>query len=221
MFQGFALGTFCYVIWLLLSGFFTNILLLTLGLLSSLLVVLITWRMEIADPEEGPLRIDISPEIIWYWLWLVGQIVLSSWNVTRLILQRDMAISPTMISFHATQQTDLGRVIYANSITLTPGTVTTSLLGDKLDIHALTQEIAQEVLAGEMDRRVTHLENTNVDNNADDEDGISEGASSNDPTDYKAHRDNTHVNTHTENANTANTYNTQTENITHKNTDNH
>ena len=48
--------------------------------------------------------------------------------------------------------------VYANSITLTPGTVTTALSGDSLEVHALTREATNALLEGEMNRRVTRLE---------------------------------------------------------------
>jgi multicomponent Na+:H+ antiporter subunit E len=63
-----------------------------------------------------------------------------------------------LITLKPSQRSDLGRVIYANSITLTPGTVTTSLSGDSLEVHALTREGADDLLAGDMDRRVAGLE---------------------------------------------------------------
>ena len=61
----------------------------------------------------------------------------------------------------ASQQADLGRVIYANSITLTPGTVSVDMQDDVIGVHALTPEAAEEDASGEMNRRVAHLERTN------------------------------------------------------------
>jgi multicomponent Na+:H+ antiporter subunit E len=148
----------CFILWLLLSGFLDNSLLLGFGVFSCALVAFIAWRMDRVDPEEYPLHLHISPQFLMYWPWLLWQIVLSNIDVAKRIIDPKLPISPTMISVRPTQRTDLGRVIYANSITLTPGTVTTYLAGDTIDVHALTQEAAEEVLAGEMDRRVTKLE---------------------------------------------------------------
>ena len=61
-------------------------------------------------------------------------------------------------SVKSTQKTDLGRVIFANSITLTPGTVSVDMLDDQIVVHALTDEAAAEDASGEMNRRVTDLE---------------------------------------------------------------
>ena len=82
----------------------------------------------------------------------------SNLAVARLILTPTLSISPTVIRVTATQQTDLGRVVYANSITLTPGTVSMSLDDDQITVHALTREMAENLQTGEMDHRVTRLE---------------------------------------------------------------
>jgi len=152
------LWLFCFAIWLLLSGFYDNPLLLTFGVLTCSLCVFIAWRAEVLDPEENPLRLGLKLQIFFYWPWLLVQIIKSNIDVTRIILDPKLPISPTMISVRPTQRTDLGRVIYANSITLTPGTVTTYMRGETFDVHALTQQAADDVLEGEMGRRVTKLE---------------------------------------------------------------
>ncbi len=69
-----------------------------------------------------------------------------------------MPISPRMIRVKASQQSELGRVTYANSITLVPGTVTVSVDEDVFTVHALTAETAADLESGELDRRVTAVE---------------------------------------------------------------
>ena len=78
-------------------------------------------------------------------------------HVARLILDPKLPISPSMIEVKATQDSDLGRVIHANSITLTPGTVSVELEGDVILVHAISQEAAEGTLEGGIDRRVTAL----------------------------------------------------------------
>jgi multicomponent Na+:H+ antiporter subunit E len=73
-------------------------------------------------------------------------------------LSPSLPISPTIIHVRASQKSDLGKVIYGNSITLTPGTVAIDIDGDKIEVHALTREAAQALRDGDMDRRVTRLE---------------------------------------------------------------
>jgi multicomponent Na+:H+ antiporter subunit E len=149
---------FCCGLWLLLSGYFDVPLLLIFGALSCALVVFIAWRTEAIDPEELPLRLRLNVHIITYWPWLLWQIVLANWDVAKRVVDPRLPISPTLITLKPTQRSDLGRFIYANSITLTPGTVTTELSGDTLEVHALTREAADSLVEGDMDRRVTRLE---------------------------------------------------------------
>ena len=69
-----------------------------------------------------------------------------------------MSVNPSVIEVKATQETELGQVIYANSITLTPGTVTIDIDKDIIIVHALTLKAAEDLESGDMDRRVTALE---------------------------------------------------------------
>ena len=86
------------------------------------------------------------------------EIVKANIAVALRIVSPRLPIRPRVIRVRAGQRTDIGRVIYANSITLTPGTVTVDTEGDHITVHALTPEAAEGVLSGEMDRRVTRVE---------------------------------------------------------------
>ncbi len=83
------------------------------------------------------------------------QIVIANIDVARRVLSPSLPISPTLIRVKASQSTDLGQAIYANSITLTPGTISIDVEDGEILVHALTREGAQSLLDGEMDRRVT------------------------------------------------------------------
>ena len=143
-------------LWLLWSGIYDNTLLLGLGACSIAFVVWMTRRMHrVAEAKAG---YTLGPRLITYLPWLGWEIVKANLQVARIILDPKLPISPRLIRVPAPQQTDLGRVIYANSITLTPGTVSLDLRGEGLLIHALTHEAAEGVLSGEMERRVTRME---------------------------------------------------------------
>ena len=155
MFRAFSLGLVLYILWLLLSGH-TAPLLLSLGAVSALAVVFIARRMDVVDPEGHP--IHLSWKAIPYWPWLLAEIVKANIDVARAIVRPRMPIHPTVLHVKASQKSDLGRVIYANSITLTPGTVTLAVEGEMIEVHALTPAAAESLLTGEMDRRVTIVE---------------------------------------------------------------
>ena len=150
-----SLGGVLFGLWLLLSGHYT-VLLVTLGLVSTLIVVLIAWRMDVADEEALPMHFSLG--MLSYIPWLVKEIFTSNVAVARIILDPRLPISPTMDRFHGTQKTDLGRFFYGNSITLTPGTVTTRIEGEEFEVHALTRAMFDGTQEGEMDRRVSRLE---------------------------------------------------------------
>lgn len=122
------------------------------------LVVLLALRMDVVDHEGHPLHLDPKALVI-YWCWLLREIIVSNIYVCRLIVNPSMPISPTVIALRSSQSSDLSRVIFANSITLTPGTVTIDVDGDITEVHAITEEVARSLMQGSMDARVTALEN--------------------------------------------------------------
>jgi len=133
-------------------------LLLSLGGLSVLTVLWISRRMYILDHEGAPGEFLLRMTA--YFPWLVWEIVKANLDVAGRILNPRLPISPRVIRVRAGQAGDVGRVIYANSITLTPGTVSIETDGDIITVHALSAEAAEGVLTGDMDRKVSWLEGT-------------------------------------------------------------
>jgi len=144
-----------FCLWLLLSGFFKT-LLISLGLASVIAVVWIAHRMDVIDHEGHPIHLTLRALL--YWPWLIVEIIKANIDVARAIVRRRMPVNPSVIEVKATQETELGQVIYANSITLTPGTVTIDIDKDIMIVHALTRNAAEALESGDMDRRVTALE---------------------------------------------------------------
>jgi multicomponent Na+:H+ antiporter subunit E len=150
-----SLGLFLFAFWLLLSGHYTPFLLLV-GLCCVALAVYVAHRMKIIDSEGHPF--EMLSGSFSYLAWLYIEIIKSAWAVTRIILDPKLPISPTMTKVRASQKTSTGIATYANSITLTPGTVTTAVKGNILTVHALVREGADDLEAGGMDRRVSRFE---------------------------------------------------------------
>ena len=142
-------------LWLALSGHFDPFL-LSLGLLSAATVTLVSHRMGVIDPEGQPLR--LIPGLLRYAPWLAKEIVRACIDVAWRITRPSLPIQPTIIRVPANQQTVLGRVSFANSITLTPGTISLDVLEKEIEVHALTAESAADLQSGEMGKRVEHLE---------------------------------------------------------------
>jgi multicomponent Na+:H+ antiporter subunit E len=112
--------------------------------------------MDVVDQESQP--VEMSTRLPVYWAWLALKVVKSNLDVTRRIWTPGKSISPTVVRLKLSQQTALGKVIYANSITLTPGTVTLAIEDDEILVHALTRADAAALETGEMDRQVRELE---------------------------------------------------------------
>ena len=139
--------------WLLMSGYYTP-LILSLGVISCLLCVYLTIKGKFLDNETLP--IYFFPRLIQYTLWLIKEILKSNIQTAKVIIMKSE--EPELFSVKATQKTNEGKVTYANSITLTPGTVTTQIKNDIFEVHALTKDFGDDVRSSEMDKMVTWLE---------------------------------------------------------------
>jgi multicomponent Na+:H+ antiporter subunit E len=144
-------------VWLLWSGHYEP-LTLSLGAGSLIFVVALSHRMKVIDSESVPVDLRYL-RFATYLPWLAWEIVKANLDVARCILRPGAAsISPRLIEVPASQESEIAQVVYANSITLTPGTVSIDLRGGKVLVHALHKEAAAGVESGEMDRRCRDLE---------------------------------------------------------------
>lgn len=144
-----------FAFWLLLSGMYTPFLVAS-GLGAAIAVATLARRMGADDIEGHP--VHLTPAALGYWPWLLKEIAVSGWRVTRIILDPRLPISPRLVRFVPSQKSTLGLVTHANSITLTPGTITVEADHDGFLVHALTREAAGGLAGSEMDRRVTRFE---------------------------------------------------------------
>jgi len=144
-----------YLFWLVLSGYLTFFL-MSAGAVCAVAVVWFARRMDVIDAEGHP--VQLGWRIVAYWIWLSKEIAKSAWEVSRIIVDPRLPISPTMVSFKPSQKTTVGLVIHANSITLTPGTITIDIGKGGFVVHALTRAGAEGVTSGDMDRRVRACE---------------------------------------------------------------
>jgi multicomponent Na+:H+ antiporter subunit E len=143
------------VVWLLLSGHYTTLILI-FGAISCAFVTYLARRFDVVDHESHPLH--MSWRLPGYWLWLLVEIVKANIDVGRRIIDPKLPIDPMLFEVDASQKTDLGRVIFANSITLTPGTVSVDMREGKILVHALTAEGAEDLRQGTMNAKATALE---------------------------------------------------------------
>ena len=138
--------------WVLLSGYWLP-LIIALGVASVVLCVVIARRLDVSDREGYPIHLTVRG--VAYFPWLVKEIVVSNITVAKAILTGN--INPQVLQVRASQSDALGRTVYANSITLTPGTVSISVDDDVITVHALMDETADGLRSGEMNARVCSL----------------------------------------------------------------
>ena len=155
MIRALSLWGVLFALWVLLSWHFTS-LLLFFGLATCTLAVWTVHRMGTLDRESFPLHLVVR--LLVYLPWLAREIFTSNVRVARIILARRLEVDPSIVHFQGSQATDLGRFMYANSITLTPGTVTTGIVGDDFEVHAIVQSEIDGSEANAMNRRVAWVE---------------------------------------------------------------
>ena len=143
-------------LWLLLSGHYTP-LILTLGGVSITLVVIISLRMKLIEYDKPDVFRQTFRSIP-YGFWLLKEIFISNIDVCKRILNPKLPISPRLVKITSTQRNDLARTAYANSITLTPGTISIDVEGKDIEVHALSEVGVNGLATGDMDKRITEVE---------------------------------------------------------------
>ena len=151
--KSFLLFVILLSLWLLMSGHYT-FLITSLGVISCLFCVYLAKRANLIDDEGLPLF--FLPRLLNYLLWLFKEIFNSNIGTAKAIITGD--INPEIFIVKSSQNTDVAKVTYANSITLTPGTVTIQINEDKFEVHALNSDFGNDVRSNVMDKKVKWLE---------------------------------------------------------------
>jgi len=154
LYRALLLAVLLFAAWLLWSGFFKP-LLISLGVFSVLLVVFLAHRLRLFDTDVFALRFSLR--LFRFWGWLFKEVIISSLEVARLVLNPRMPIEPAVVEFQSRCDHPVDHVILGNSITLTPGTLTLKIESGNFTVHSLTRQGADALKSGDMDRRVAAL----------------------------------------------------------------
>jgi len=141
--------------WLLLSGHY-DLFHISIGVLCCGLVSHVSHDLVFANPRAGDMRVIVK-RFITYVPWLLYQIVMSNLHVARLALSPSMPIDPQIITFKTKLESDISMVTLANSITLTPGTITIDVKDGVYYVHAVSKKTAGDLMTGEMEDRIAHI----------------------------------------------------------------
>jgi len=144
----------CWMIW---SGVF-DAWHLGLGIISCSIVTYISsdllFKREKFSSKD---RVEVIRFIL-YIPWLMYQIILANIHVAYLVLSFRMPIQPSLITFPTKLKKGISLLTFANSITLTPGTITADIRGGGYYVvHALDRKVADDLLTGDMENRVAHI----------------------------------------------------------------
>ncbi len=158
--KGVVTAVLLAVLWLLMSGIYKP-LVLGFGTVS---VIAVLWAMARMDRVDGDvLEWRLRPiALLGYGLWLLKEIAKANWTVTRTILAPSPRLRQHLFAVPVSQKSDLAQVTFANSITLTPGTITIETEPGRFLVHALsfTEDTPAEL--AEMDRRISAIETGTV-----------------------------------------------------------
>lgn len=143
-------------LWLLLSGYFDKPLLLIFGAGSVAFATWLAHRAHVLDAEGIPG--GVFPGILGYMVWLTVEIGKANLIVARQALAVEPKLSPKLFLVPNPPRTSVGKVIFGNSITMTPGTVTVDLREDTILVHGLTEALSDEEGIRRMGERVAGIE---------------------------------------------------------------
>jgi multicomponent Na+:H+ antiporter subunit E len=141
----------CLGFWLVLSSH-REPLPVGLGIIAAAIV---TWCNRKGERLSPALR--ALPALVGYLAWLFREVAVANLQVVRLVLDPRLPVTPTIIRMRAPFRDDVALTTLANSITLTPGTVTLDVEGADLVVHALTDLSAVSLLGGDLAARVDQV----------------------------------------------------------------
>lgn len=142
-----------FISWVLWSGIYKP-LLIGLGVFSCLLSLWLAQRTGFFRHAMPPRSLFRLPAL---WWWLLHEVIKSSLEVARVVLSPSLPIQPELVELTTSEETESGKVILGNSITLSPGTVTIDVHEDRLLVHCLTADSAAGLRSREAERRVARL----------------------------------------------------------------
>ena len=146
-----------FCLWLLMSGIYQGFIVM-LGFIAAAIAVFVVRRMDdVADTGRLEIRLKIL-NTIGYFFWLLVEIAKSNWLVTKTILGLNPSIKQHFFKVPCTQETEVGKTTFANSITLTPGTISVEHEGEEIWVHALSYSEEDLDALADMNSRVSNIE---------------------------------------------------------------
>jgi len=148
-----------FALWLIFNGKVTLELVL-FGIVLSVAVYLFCWKFLEYSPKRELLALRLLPQGIGYFFVLVWEVIKANCSAISLIVSPKYEVEPLLVTFKTELKTDLARTVLANSITLTPGTITVELTEDEFKVHCLDKEMAEGIKDSVFVRLLLKMERT-------------------------------------------------------------
>ena len=146
-----------YALWFVFNGRITLEIAL-FGLPICALIYLFCCKFLGYSPHKDWKAIKKLGKILSYIWFMLGEIVKANLNVIRLILSPQTLVEPQLVTFKTPLKSDNARTVLADSITITPGTITVEMKEDELTVHCLDRELGQGIEDSESQKRLLKLE---------------------------------------------------------------
>ncbi|MCQ2519033.1 MAG: Na+/H+ antiporter subunit E [Lachnospiraceae bacterium] len=146
-----------FLFWLMLNGHVTLEIVLV-GLFLSGLLYLFVWKFMGYSPKKEFKILCRLPKIIIYFLFLIKEIIVSSFQTIHFIWSPSEEVEPKLVSFKTKLKSKAGKTALGNSITLTPGTITVAIKDDMLLVHALDSSFSVNLEGSEMEEKLLKIE---------------------------------------------------------------
>lgn len=132
-----------FILWVIFNGRITSEIVIAGIIISVLLDLAVKKFLRINFTNAKIFKfIKLLPDVVFYFIVLIVEIIKANISVTRIVLSSAIQVEPCLVRFTTPLKTTAARIALANSITLTPGTVTVSLEGNELLVHALDKDTA-------------------------------------------------------------------------------
>lgn len=150
-----------FILWVIFNGRITAEIIIAGIFLSFVLDMFVKRVMKIRITGISFLKcLKLFPSAVFYVIVLIAEIIRANIAVTKLILAPEIDIEPCLVKFRTSLKSRAARAALANSITLTPGTITVSLEGDEFLVHALTRKIAGKLEGSIFEKLLARMERT-------------------------------------------------------------
>ena len=145
------------LLWIVFNGRFT-IEVLLFGVAISGLICFFLVRFFGYSFRKELRALKILPDLIIYIFVLLFEIIKANFTVMKLILFKAREIEPVVVHFHTDLKSRYAKVLLANSITLTPGTITSSMHDDEYYVHCLDKKLGNGISDSVFVRRLKKME---------------------------------------------------------------